>query len=287
MKILISGAGIAGPTLAYWLARYGMEPTLVEKAPALRTSGYVIDFWGAGFEVADRMGLVPELMQRGYRVQEVRVVNQSGQRVAGFSAQAFVRATRGRFTSLPRGELAASLCAALEANVEIIFGDSVGAIDEFDKGVHVSFESGSARDFDIVVGADGLHSRVRALAFGPGDGFETYLGYKVAAFQARAYAPRDELLYVMYTEIGQQVARFALRDDLTMFLFIFADESFDRGEAGDIQAQKALLRQRFRHSGWECPRILDLLDRADGLYFDRVSQIRMNPGEPGGGQRAG
>lgn len=282
MKILISGAGIAGPTLAYWLARYGMEPTLVEKAPALRTGGYVIDFWGAGFEVADRMGLVPELMQRGYRVQEVRVVKQSGQRVAGFPAQTFAQATQGRFTTLPRGDLAASLCATLGGNAEIIFGDSVVAIDEFAEGVHVSFGNGSRRDFNVVVGADGLHSRIRALAFGPESRFERYLGYKVAAFEALGYTPRDELAYVMHTEVSQQVARFALRDDRTMFLFIFADNVFDRGEAEGTHAQKTLLRQRFGSSGWECPRILDLLDRTDSLYFDRVSQIRMNPAEPGG-----
>lgn len=282
MKVLISGAGIAGPTLAYWLVRYGMEPTLVEIAPALRTGGYVIDFWGAGFEVADRMGLVPELMRQGYQVQEVRVVNRNGRRVAGFPAPAFARATRGRFTSLPRGQLAASLCSALGGKVEIIFGDSVEAVHEFENGVHVSFASGAARDFDIVVGADGLHSRVRALAFGPEEALETYLGYKVAAFQAHGYAPRDELRYVMYTEVGQQVARFALRDDRTMFLFIFTDERFDRGEAGDVGAQKAFLRQRFGHSGWECPRILELLDQTENLYFDRISQIRMNGSAPGG-----
>jgi 2-polyprenyl-6-methoxyphenol hydroxylase-like FAD-dependent oxidoreductase len=282
MRVLIVGAGIAGPTLAYWLARYGLEPTIVEKAPHLRTAGYVIDFWGAGFEVADRMGLVPGLMQRGYRVQEVRVVNRSGQRVAGFPAQTFAQATRGRFTSLPRGELAASLCNSLDRKVEIIFGDSVVAIDEFAKGVHVSFGNGGTRDFDVVVGADGLHSRVRALAFGPENRFERYLGYKVAAFEAHEYAPRDELVYVMHTEVSQQVARFALRNDRTMFLFIFADDVVDRGEAGNIGAQKALLGQRFGGSGWECPRILDLLDRTDSLYFDRVSQIRMNPAGPGG-----
>ncbi|MGB0011920.1 MAG: hypothetical protein WBQ03_09950 [Candidatus Sulfotelmatobacter sp.] len=84
MRVLISGAGIAGPTLAYWLAHYGFEPTLIETAPRLRTGGYVIDFWGAGFDVADRMGLLPEITRKGYVFQEVRVVDRSGKRVAGF-----------------------------------------------------------------------------------------------------------------------------------------------------------------------------------------------------------
>jgi len=247
---LISGAGIAGPTLAYWLAHYGLEPTIVEKAPGFRTGGYVIDFWGAGFDIADRMGLAPEITERGYQVQEVRVVDCDGRRVSGFSAQAFARATQGRFTSLPRGELARSIFGKIKDNVETIFGDSVAAIGEFSGGAHVSFESGATCDFDVVIGADGLHSRVRELVFGPEKRFEKYLGYKVAAFEAAGYAPRDELVYVMHTEIGRQVARFALRDDRTMFLFIFADEISDRGESGDIRAQQGMLGARFGNSGW-------------------------------------
>ena len=133
MRVLISGAGIAGPTLAYWLARYGLEPTIVEKAPRLRTGGYVIDFWGAGFDIADRMGLLPEITRKGYRVQEVRVVNRNGQRVAGFSAEAFARAAQGRFTSLPRGDLAATIFGKIEGKVETIFGDSVARIEQSEK----------------------------------------------------------------------------------------------------------------------------------------------------------
>jgi 2-polyprenyl-6-methoxyphenol hydroxylase-like FAD-dependent oxidoreductase len=275
MKVLISGAGIAGPTLAYWLAHYGMQPTLIESAPRLRTGGYVIDFWGAGFDIADRMGLIPEIMRQGYVAREVRAVNRNGKRIAGFPVDAFSRLTQGRYVSLPRGELAAAIFRKIEGKVETIFGDSVRRIEQMEKSVHVTFEHGGARDFDLVVGADGLHSRVRELVFGPESQFEKYLGYKVAAFAIDGYQPRDELVYVMYTEVGQQVGRFAMRDDRTMFLFTFADD--DAPGASDTQAQKALLRKRFGASGWECPQILDALDDADDLYFDRVSQIRMDP----------
>ncbi|MGH9529996.1 MAG: FAD-dependent monooxygenase, partial [Terriglobales bacterium] len=143
------------------------------------------------------------------------------------------------------------------------------------EGVHVSFERGAARDFDLVVGADGLHSRTRELVFGPQSQFEKYLGYKVAAFEVEGYRPRDELVYVMYTEVGQQVGRFAMRGDRTMFLFVFADDAINPTAIGDISTQKAILRKRFGNSGWECPQILDALDAANDLYFDRVSQIRM------------
>ena len=125
MKILISGAGVAGPTLAYWLAHFGFEPTIVEKAPALRTGGYIIDFWGAGFDIADRMGLLPELREKGYVVQELRVVNRNGERIAGFPVDVIAQATGGRYISLPRSELSASIFGKLDGKVETIFGDSI------------------------------------------------------------------------------------------------------------------------------------------------------------------
>jgi 2-polyprenyl-6-methoxyphenol hydroxylase-like FAD-dependent oxidoreductase len=275
VRILISGAGIAGPTLAYWLARYGLKPTIVETAPQLRRGGYVIDFWGAGFDIADRMGLLPEIQSKGYMLQEVRVVDSSGKKVAGFPAKAFSRMTHGRYVSLPRGELAATIFSKIDGRVETLFGDSVSRIEQNGKNVLVTFESGLEREFDLVVGADGLHSRVRELVFGPEAQFEKYLGYKAAAFGVKGYRPRDELVYVMYTQVGKQVARFSMRDDITMFLFTFAD--VEAASPTDIAGQKALLHRRFEGGGWECAQILDALDSAGDLYFDRVSQIQMDP----------
>jgi 2-polyprenyl-6-methoxyphenol hydroxylase-like FAD-dependent oxidoreductase len=276
MRILISGLGVAGPTLAYWLSRHGFEPVIVEQAPRLRVGGYIVDFWGKGYEVAERMGLLPQLEARGYFVREVRLVDGSGRRVGGFFADVFRRATDGRFVSLPRGELSAAIHGAIDGKVEILFGDSITGLDERDGGVTVRFaRSSPVREFDLVVGADGLHSQVRRLRFGAEETFEVPLGYKVGAFEAQGYAPRDEDVYVSYSEPGRQVARFALRGDRTLFLFVFHDPSPELPREDDTDAQKAVLHRQFGSSGWECPRILAALDACDELYFDRVSQIRM------------
>jgi 2-polyprenyl-6-methoxyphenol hydroxylase-like FAD-dependent oxidoreductase len=132
---------------------------------------------------------------------------------------------------------------------------------------------GGERRFDLVVGGDGLHSAVRRLAFGPQAQFEKHLGYVVAAFEAKGYRPRDEDVYVIYGAPGRMLGRVTLRDDRTLFLFVFAQAL--GANLPDLPAQKALLRARYGDAQWECPQILDALDGADDVYFDRVSQIRL------------
>jgi 2-polyprenyl-6-methoxyphenol hydroxylase-like FAD-dependent oxidoreductase len=276
VRVAISGAGIAGPTLAYWLWRTGHEPTLIEKAPWLRTGGYLIDFWGAGYEIAERMGLAPALQAKGYAVQEVRLIDRNGRKVGGFPVEGFRRSFGGRFTSVTRSDLAALIYGALQDNVETIFNNSIADIEQRDDYVQVILARGQLRRFDLVIGAGGIHSPVRACVFGPDVNFQTDIGYRAAAFEAEGYRPRDELVYVAYSEPGRMVARFALRDDRTLFLFVYADNdahSADPHHPGDT---KGVLRQAFGSVGWECPQILTRLDEADDVYFDRVSQITMN-----------
>ena len=274
--VLISGIGIAGPTLAYWLGLYGFSSTLVENAPHLRTGGYVIDFWGRGFDVAEKMGILPAIKREGYDIKELRIVGANGRRIGGFDADVFRSATIGRYVSIPRAELAKIIYKKIEGGCETIFGDSVTNIEQSANHVRVSFQRMAPRDFDIVVGADGLHSVVRKLIFGEEDRFEKYLGYSVAAFAVNGYRPRDDDVYVSYSVPGKQVARFAMRDDRTMFLFVFSDNKGHRIDPQDTNAHKAALRAEFEQVGWECPQILAAMESCNEIYFDRVSQIQMD-----------
>lgn len=275
MKIVINGAGIAGPTLAYWLSASGHDVLLVEEAPRLRSGGYVIDFWGVGYDVADKMGLIEPIRAHGYQVREVRFVDRFGRRSSGFKVDVFTRLTGGRFTSVRRSDLAATIYGAIEDRVETIFGDSIAGIDDEGSRVHIRFEHAAARHVDLVVGADGLHSRVRDLVFGADAAFEVSMGYHVAAFEVDGYRPRDELVYVSHGAPGRQVSRFAMRDDMTLFLFVLRNEFVPDGTPAEDGARKAALRTAFADISWECPRILERLDDVESLYFDRVSQIRM------------
>ena len=275
MRVAINGAGIAGPTLAYWLREAGHDVLLIEEAAALRTGGYVIDFWGLGYDIAERMGLLPRIKELGYQVREVRFVDEHGHKVGGFSADVFGRLTSGRFTSLRRSDLSAAIYGALDGAVETLFGNSIAGIEQQRDHVRVRFDRAPSRDVGLVIGADGLHSRIRQIAFGPQAQFEVSLGYHVAAFELESYRPRDELVYVSHAVPGRQISRFAMRDDKTLFLFVFRDEYLRGTRPSAGGDRKSALAEVFADVKWECPQILAAMMSVSDIYFDRVSQIRM------------
>lgn len=271
MRVLIVGAGIAGPTLAYWLRRSGHEVTIVERAPALRRGGYLVDFWGAGFDVADRMGLVPQIRARGQVLTEARAIDRRGRRIGSLKPSAIMG---DRYVTIPRSALAEVIVEALDDHVELIVDDTVTALEDDGRRVRTTFGTGEVRDFDLVVGADGLHSQVRRLVFGPADRYERYLGIIVAAFEVRGYQPRDELIAMMYAGVGFQVARLSLPEDRTLVLVTVRHDA-PVPDHDDWAAQAAALRQGLAGAGWETPRILESMPSAENWYFDSVSQVHL------------
>jgi 2-polyprenyl-6-methoxyphenol hydroxylase-like FAD-dependent oxidoreductase len=181
--------------------------------------------------------------------------------------------TTERYLSIPRSELAAVIYDALCGGVELILNDTVQVLADDGEQVRVTFESGQVRDFDLVVGADGLHSRVRRLAFGPDEQFESYLNIVVAVFDIEGYRPRNELIAMMHAEVGFQAVRVSIRDDITMVIFTVRHDG--RVPTESVSEQQALLCQRLADAGWETPAILAAMPQAKTFYFHSVSQIRM------------
>ena len=182
MKAIICGAGIAGLTMAWWLRRDGWDVTLLEKTEKLRGEGYMIDFFGSGWDVAERMGLVPQLQELRYPVQEVCWMDRRARTRAVLDVRLIGNILRGKYVTIARGDLERMLFDALPKTIEMKFGTSIDAISVGESGVEVRLTSGSIANADILVGADGIHSQVREKIFGPEARFFRFLGYHTAAF---------------------------------------------------------------------------------------------------------
>ena len=272
MKIAINGIGVAGPTLAYWLRHYGHEVTLYEKSPVLRTGGYVIDFWGLGYEVAEKMGIIPEILKKGYEMQSLDMVDAKGNKKVTLSIEPIRQIVKGRLSSIARGDLAAIIARACDG-IPMHFDLSVIGYEEVRDGITIELSNGSKEKYDLLIGADGLHSKIRDLIYGENLKVEFPVGCYVAAFHIRNYPHRDELKYLSHTAKGRQVARLSLRDDQSVVLFIARAELFS-SEPPKAE-QKSEIRRVFGDMQWETPELLNYLDKSDELYFDRVSQIRV------------
>jgi 2-polyprenyl-6-methoxyphenol hydroxylase-like FAD-dependent oxidoreductase len=275
-SVLVSGAGVAGLAVAYWLGRYGFKSTLIGRSPRFEPGEYLLDLSGRGYDVAEKMGLLSDLESRGYHLREFLFVDAGGHRVGEVNEEVISSITHDRYISIPHNELARLLYQKTETHCEMLFDDSITCIEPEQGSIRVSFVNRQPRLFDLLIGADGLHSPVRKLVFGNESQFTKFLGYAVAVFEVKGYRPRDEGICVSFTTPGKQVARFALRDDHTMFWLVFSPDRPVQMNALDMESQKKLIHAEFDREGWECPHILAALDNCTHVHFDNVSQIRMN-----------
>ncbi|WP_328608354.1 FAD-dependent monooxygenase [Amycolatopsis sp. NBC_00345] len=275
-SVLISGASIAGPALAYWLRRYGFDVTVVEKAGTPRGGGYPIDVRGTALDVVERMGLLPELRAAHIDGRRITFLDPEGGPVASIRPEVLTGSVDGRDLEVPRGDLTQALYGAVRDDVEFLFNDSITTLDDHAGGVDVTFRSGARRTFDLVVGADGLHSGVRALVFGPEEQFHHYLGYCFAGFTM----PNDFGLShegVVWNTPGRAAIRYAVgdSDELHGFLnFARPEPPFDAFR--DPAAQRELVASVFAGEDWAViPRMVEAMRTADDLFFDVVSQIHL------------
>jgi 2-polyprenyl-6-methoxyphenol hydroxylase-like FAD-dependent oxidoreductase len=275
MRVAINGAGIAGAALAYWLVKMGHSVLLVERAPELRSGGYILNLWGIGYDAAEKMGLLPRLLELQYHIDELRMVDRQGRTRGGYPSRVLLQLANGRMATLARDDIATSIHALLDGQVETIFGDSIATIDDDGVHVRVGFEHAPEREVDLVIGADGLHSRVRQITFGPDTHFEYQMGCHVASFEVAGYRPRNHNLYVAHTAPGKYIARSPVRDDKTLFFMLLRDKYLPTTVPTNESERKAVLTSAISDMGWECPAILSALEHVDGVYFDSISQIRM------------
>ncbi|GAA2468128.1 FAD-dependent monooxygenase [Winogradskya humida] len=267
---LISGAGVAGPALAYWLHRYGFDVTLVESARGIRTGGYPIDVRGPAVQVAERMGILPELRAAHIDTRRISVVNGTGRIVASLSPGELAAGNKNDI-EIPRGQLGEILYGLTRNRIEYVFGDSVATLEQHPGGVDVTFEHGAPRTFDHVIGADGLHSTTRRLAFGPERDYHHYLGYCFAGFEVPNTGGLSHEALLQNTP-GRLAALYAVGDAPEKIHALLA---YATPEPTPRESVTARVREVFAGLGGETPRLLDALEQADDLYSDTVSQIRM------------
>jgi len=276
-SILISGASIAGPALAFWLDRYGWDCTIVERAPAFRTGGQNIDIRGAARQVLRRAGLEDAVRAANTGEIGTRFLGDGGKVVAEFPVKK--SDTEGATAELEilRGDLSQILVDRCEGRAEIIYGDHITALEETDDDVLVTFDSGAERQFDLVVAADGMRSSTRRLVFGTQVAVRS-IGMELTYLTIPRTAA-DTPWWNWYNEPGGLAV--TLRPDphgttRAVLSSVIYDgfASADGSDRRSADEQKAHLRTQFAGVGWEAQRVLDALDDADDMYFETIGQVK-------------
>ncbi|MDI1484835.1 FAD-dependent monooxygenase [Polyangium sp. y55x31] len=278
-RVLVSGASISGLTIAHWLARFGFAVTVVERAPHLRPGGHALDVRGPALEVADRMGILATIRDRSTKLAGIAVVDAAGQEIFRSTESTL---TGGRLDSpdveILRDDLCDVLHEAVGGQVEYIFGDCIASLTQDASGVDVTFVTAAPRRFELVIGADGVYSGVRRIAFGPDEQFLRAFGdLYVATFGMPNFLglERWQVMYQQPDSVGALVM--GLRKDVNArtYLGFNASKGIDY-DFRDIDAQKRLLADRVAGAGWVIPQIVEHMLRATDFHFYSLSQVRMN-----------
>ncbi|WP_420111296.1 FAD-dependent monooxygenase [Pseudactinotalea sp.] len=278
-RVLISGASVAGPMLAHWLRRAGLDVTVVERTAGARTalSGHAVDLFGPAVDIAEWAGVLPAIEAARTHSEDLWW-ERPGRATVEVDVARLAAGMADRHVEVMRGELVRILHEHTRDGVEYMFGDSITSIETDADGVDVTFERGAPRRFDLVVGADGLHSNVRRLTFGPEEEFLHDLGGHVAVFSVTGSTP-DELgppgTTRTYAEVDRLSVVYPVRQTgQTRVVLLW------RGPAGshsrrDTEAQRRAVRAAFSGSGWLLPDLLERMEHSDDLYVDTISQVRM------------
>lgn len=276
LRVLISGASVAGPAAAYWLCRQGVEVTVVERMPLarVRSSGHAVDLFGPAMEVTEWMGVLPAVMDARTRTEIISFLRDHGRGV-DVEMRRLVAGISGRHVEVMRGALADILYEATRTDARYLFDDSIVTLDEQPGGVAVTFERAPADRYDVVVGADGLHSHVRRLVFGPEDGFRRFLGGYFAGAALPNYLGLEGRMEV-WNAPGRLAAIYPVhRTSMARGGFFFRRREELPLDHHDVAGQKQVLHQIYGADGWHVPRLLAEMDAADDFYFDSISQIVM------------
>ncbi|PRY20195.1 FAD-dependent monooxygenase [Pseudosporangium ferrugineum] len=272
MRAIISGAGIAGLALAERLRTHGAQVTVVEKAPGPRAGGYMLDFFGPGYDAAEAMGVLPGILRFGYEVEELAYCDDDGRRRAGLRYARFAKAAGGRVVSIRRPDLERALREHLPAGVDLRHATTICAVDNRADGVTVTLDDGNVLHADLLVGCDGVHSGVRALAFGPESGYLRYLGLHTAAFtfeDARAHA-KVAGRFCLTDTLHRTMGFYGLRDGRVAVFAVHP--SAEHTLPAD---PRAALRAEYGSLGWIAPRALAACPPSDQVYYDQVAQVVM------------
>ncbi len=274
LNVLISGAGIAGCSLAYWLGHYGHCATVVERGAAIRSSGAPVDVRGPAAQIAERMGIGPRLREAGIRIAGITVLDRAGRRSTRIDLDVLKESIAPRDIELPRGDLSTILYESSRDHAEFIFADSIRSLAQDGQGIHVTFERSPPRRFDLVIGADGLHSTVRRLAFGPEESFVRHAGLYVATLPLpRACHSGREM--IMLNAPGKCVALHPSRETPLAF-FIFWYPQICGFDHFDGEQHKHILETTFADVAWKVPELLAAVRASrDELYFDSVSRVEL------------